>query len=216
MIFTPYGPLHSVHVPKSEPTDASNPNAKPLARGFAFVWFLSKKDAEKAIQGVNGTKVVGGIASRPQGKKKKGKKSAEKETEGEVVDESPEVEGRVVAVDWALSKERWEKTIDEAADEGSSSGEEGEKEDTESGASDEDGEEDDEDEDAEAEQTLGVNDEESGSDNSGSENSDSEEDDDESMAEPATSSKPPPPEEGTTLFIRNVPFEATDEDLGTL
>ncbi|KDQ16850.1 hypothetical protein BOTBODRAFT_30748 [Botryobasidium botryosum FD-172 SS1] len=210
-IFTPYGPLHSVHLPVSESTDSGKP---PLARGFAFVWFLSKADAEKALEAVHGTKVVGGVSSRPQ-TTKKGKKSAEKEGDGSAG--GAKDEGRIVAVDWALSKERWEQVAGEAADEESegSEGEEDEEKDGESSEGDSDGDSEDE----EQEQTLGVNElssgsEESDSGSSGSEQSD--DDDDESMASPSKSSRPPAPEEGTTLFIRNVPFEATDEDLGEL
>ena len=108
---------------------------------------------------------------------------------------------RVVAVDWALSKERWQ----EAAKEGG-----GIDEDEESVLKIYDGDEEEgsaADEDASMQST---------------EDSDSDEDGDGEIGvytgEPGEKHQggPPPPEEGTTLFIRNVPFEATDDDLKEL
>ena len=61
---------------------------------------------------------------------------------------------------------------------------------------------------------IGVHDESSNSNDSASGSDDSEMDVDE---EPhSTKPQLPPPETGTTLFVRNVPFEATEDELRTL
>src|SRR5271156_4576253 len=81
---------------------------KVCAKGFAFVWMLSKKDAERAIEGCNGMTVCAGTAetlgSDKQKKKKlkriekklkesadAGKKTADEE-EADRVDEDEDME----------------------------------------------------------------------------------------------------------------------------
>lgn len=53
-IFLPYGPIHSIHIPKDK--DGSK------GKGFAFVWMLSKKDAEKALEKCIGMAMRAGMA----------------------------------------------------------------------------------------------------------------------------------------------------------
>ncbi|KAI0717413.1 hypothetical protein C8T65DRAFT_572000 [Cerioporus squamosus] len=235
-IFLPYGPIYSIHIPAAsevKPEDdaakSEEGEAKPTrlrAKGFAFVWFLSRKDAEKAMESCNGMTVEAGMAealvSDKQKKKKqrreeKKKKAQEGETAGD--DEEDEERERhdrkrTIAVDWALSKDKWEaeKAKLEAQDDGDvKMGEGSEDEDEhedESGSedSDESGSEDED-------EQLGVH--EHGSDESDAEESDDDFDEEDEEQEPA---KPtlPPPEVGTTIFVRNVPFEATEDELRTL
>jgi nucleolar protein 4 len=169
--FLPFGPIHSIDLPtlpsilpaSADPNRAPPP---PRARGFAFIWFLVRKDAEKAMETVNGKviKKVGAV-------KEKGE--AAKDVK----------EGRPVAVDWALSKEKWQETQKvEKGDE----------------ASEEEEEDEDENEDEEEEEEQGG-------------------DEDVEMAEEEPV-KPalPTVEAGSTLFIRNLPFETTEQELGTL
>jgi nucleolar protein 4 len=69
-VFQLYGPIHPIHFrPKKTPAagddeeaeDVSSSSSKkknaPRAKGFAFVWMLSRKDAECAIEGCNGKTV---------------------------------------------------------------------------------------------------------------------------------------------------------------
>jgi nucleolar protein 4 len=55
--FLPHGPINSVDLPtapsKLPPRKDGTPHP-PRLRGFAFVWFLTRKDAEKAMEAVNG------------------------------------------------------------------------------------------------------------------------------------------------------------------
>ncbi|KAF8068858.1 hypothetical protein FPV67DRAFT_1093520 [Lyophyllum atratum] len=231
--FLPYGPIHSIHIPTADKQEAekeeteegetSNVVKRVRTKGFAFVWMLSKKDAEKAIEGCNGIVFRAGTADalvldkqkrkkqlREEKKLKKaaaaGGEAGEEEGEGEVepvVDDKRATE-RVIAVDWALSKEKWKEEKAKMEEENGdvemadASGSEGSEE-----GSDEDSDE------SEDEGALGVH---KGDDDEGI---DEDNDDDEDMEEPV---KPtlPPPETGTTLFIRNVPFTATEDELRTL
>ena len=233
-VFLPYGPIYSIHIPidkdgaEEEGGETSqgglSPKKKGRSKGFAFVWMLSKKDAEKAIEGCNGTMMRGGMAESLVSDKQKRKKQrrldkklkaavAGAKGEGEDGDEVQEAEDidddgvvteRVIAVDWALSKERWEE-------EKAKIGREREGDDDVE-MQDVSASEDDDDDESEADgENLGVHEE-------GSEGSDDDEEDvnrDEDVEEPV---KPtlPPPETGTTLFIRNVPFDATEDELRTL
>ncbi|WWD21915.1 hypothetical protein CI109_106403 [Kwoniella shandongensis] len=178
--FLPYGPIHSIDLPtlpsKLPPSaDPSKAPPPPRARGFAFVWFLTKLDAEKAIEGVNG-KVL---------KSAKGGKT--------------DSEGRVVAVDWALSKEKWEETKkDEGGDE---------KKKAEEGSGSESG--------------SGSEEESASESGSGSGSEEEEEGDDDEEMEDAQEEEPVKPklptvDVGSTLFIRNLPFETTEQELNTL
>ncbi|EED82733.1 predicted protein [Postia placenta Mad-698-R] len=141
-LFLPYGPIHSVDIP-SAVDDAKEEDGEATlqakrGKGFAFVWMLSRKDAERAMEECNGMKVQAGMAARLVADKQKRKKQrreeakAEKATtqrgedEGGEEDESeneeedgdagakPQANERVIAVDWALSKDN-EDELDESA-----------------------------------------------------------------------------------------------------
>lgn len=185
---------------------------------------LTKKDAESALEKCNGMKVVAGMANDIVSDKQKRKKQRREEKrrqgiktdDGETAEEPGEVESgvkeRVIAVDWALSKERWEKEkeklgemIDEVEDdvemvdaksdvsEGEDSESDGEHEQLgfHEGSEEEDGE----------------NDEDDGEDGHLERNSD-----DESPKKPQL----PHTDTGNTLFVRNIPFTATEDELRTL
>ena len=103
-------------------------------------------------------------------------------------------EGRPVAVDWALSKDKWEET---------QKGKEGEVKDIKPDIKAEDGSDD------------------SGSDSdsdSDEEDEDEEEDKPDVDMEEEEPVKPklPTVDVGSTLFIRNLPFETTEQELGEL
>lgn len=189
--FLPYGPIHSIDMPKTE---------DGKAKRFAFVWMLSRADAEKAISKCNGMKIRAGIADELARAKQKKKKEVRIEKKGragemEVAEEGEEAGGaeRVIAVDWALSKDKWE--------------EEKAKIEVDEDASMEEADEDHSEEEGDA---VGVNE---GDDESDDESSSYETEED--VQKPV---KPelPAPETGTTLFIRNLPFEATDDELRLL
>jgi nucleolar protein 4 len=233
-IFLPYGPIHSVHIPlddkpapKVEDHAESSTTAatrRPRTRGFAFIWMLSRKDAERAIEGCNGMVVRAGTAETlvlDKQKRKKvkrlerkaaaaaaGVKEGGEEAGEDDVDEDEDVEKeekekddkrateRVIAVDWALSKDKWKEEKAKIHED----------EDVEMDSVPSDSE-DDEDEDG-----LGVH---SGSDDN-DDDSDSQPDDEDDNDEEPVKPQLPPPETGTTLFIRNIPFNATEDELRTL
>ncbi|TRM60708.1 hypothetical protein BD626DRAFT_503600 [Schizophyllum amplum] len=206
-IFLPHGPIHTVTIPEGK-------------KGFAFVWMVSKKDAERAIEQCNGMKVTAGIAEELAMKKQKRKKDIRLEKKSKAA-EAPEEDGeededvemeeenveadhalsskkkeRVIAVDWALSKDRWEEEKAKLGeDEKSASG------------SDSDSDSDDEDSDSH----LGVHDRD---DDESEDDSDADhaEGDEEVPVKPTL----PATDIGTTLFVRNVPYDATEDDMRTL
>ncbi|CCM04353.1 uncharacterized protein FIBRA_06525 [Fibroporia radiculosa] len=239
-VFLPYGPIYSIDIPsveapKPEEEDV-RPSAAPRKKGFAFVWMLSRMDAERAMEQCNGIAVEAGMAERLVSDKQKRKKQRREEQKimkasgavghaelsgdngGESGGEEEGVAGkklhstrRIIAVDWALSKERWEKEkarveqkdiemerLDGDEDSGS-----------ESSASESDSDRGDD----EDEELLGVHEDDDEYEEKGG--ASGEDGSDDGAEEP---SKPvlPPPETGTTLFVRNVPFEATEDELRTL
>jgi nucleolar protein 4 len=164
-LFLPYGVVYSVDIPFDSPAAEDEERVrKPKAKGFAFVWMLTKADAEKALEGANG-KIVN---TRP------------------------------IAVDWALSKDKWEsaKELTQMKDE------DGSRPPSDSGSSTDDDSD-------RSEGGLGVHSDVT---------MNSEDDDDEEDEDRGDPTKPelPPPEAGTTLFIRNVPWEATEDDMRQL
>ncbi|KAF8598969.1 RNA-binding domain-containing protein [Ceratobasidium sp. AG-I] len=209
-LFAPYGPIYSVTLPTApapttdDTTDTKESKPSRL-RGFAFVWMISHADAEKAIKGVNG-RVVGAKGKAKLTRKERLERARERAAArlkvmkggegGEEQDESEESEGeeekgkegRVVAVDWALSKDKWQEAVSKRAEEDMDVDEVEVKDESE-----------------EEEES-----EEESSDGSGE---DEEEDED---GEPHERPQLPDVDIGTTLFVRNVPFEATEEDLRTL
>jgi nucleolar protein 4 len=231
-LFLPYGPIHSVHIPSAKPEQLTEKivedgqedkeaDAKPRARGFAFVWMVSKPDAAKALEGVNGTTVRAGIAARMAEEKQKKKKELRLERKKTLVAEGGEGEDgqgkaqeqegakeRIVAVDWALSKNKWEEEktrledqVDVDGDESMEGTSSGSSSSSSEGDSDEDG-------------GLGVDDDsDSGQEgDSDEEGDDSERDDDEAPVKPQL----PQTDVGTTLFVRNVPYEGTEDELRQL
>ena len=179
-LFLSHGPVYSVDIPKEKgnpPSDQEGSPSKPRqskAKGFAFVWMLSRGDAEKALQDVNGKKIG----------------------------------GRPVAVDWALSKERWEgekeKFEEEVKVKGIDANSDGES-DSEKDNSDSD--------EGSGEDGLGVHEGDADSITESNESSANEEGSD--RGEPI---KPqlPQTDTGTTIFIRNVPYEAKEDEIRIL
>ena len=156
-LFRSYGKVKHVVLPKKGPRAQS---------GFGFVVLRGKKNAEKAIQGVNGK----------------------------------EIDGRTLAVDWAVDKQTWEQLQDGTVDEDGTS--KAEQKDEQSVTSDLE----------EKEEGAALNDE-----------ADSEIEEDEVMADDVLDDEEDRHEsdneeeakepDSTTVFVRNVPFTATDETL---
>ncbi|KAF9223106.1 RNA-binding domain-containing protein [Gyrodon lividus] len=238
-IFLPYGPIYSIHIPLANvdvtkaDADANTQSSSPKttrSKGFAFVWMLSKKDAEMALKKCNGMKVTAGMANDIVSDKQKRKKqrreekklsqtiNAEDGEEGEAV-ELPEQSGsgsreRVIAVDWALSKEKWEEEKVKLGEAGEDPEADVEMNEPEGSVNRGEGSTDSEDE------QLGLR-----ADGSGDEDEDSEDDDEEGEAVPykrdsddesPKKAQLPHTDTGTTLFIRNIPFTATEDELRTL
>ncbi|KAF8962114.1 hypothetical protein BDZ97DRAFT_1826443 [Flammula alnicola] len=250
-IFLPYGPIYSVHIPlddkptgdetskpknngEGEQAESSTAAAtaaayaaarKPRTKGFAFVWMLSKKDAERAIEGCNGMVVRAGTAQTLVSAKQKKKKlvrlekkaaaAADEEDEEAEEDEDEDMQKevddkrateRVIAVDWALSKEKWKEEkakIQEDVEMSDASGSDASDDESGSSSSEEESDED----------GLGVH---SGSGDDSDDSDSQDEDDDDDNDEQPMKPQLPPPETGTTLFIRNIPFNATEDELRTL
>ena len=169
--------------------------------GFAFVWMLSKKDAEKAIEGCNGAVLRAGMAEAMISNKQKRKKQRREEKKNLTKVKVEEDEGfggetlgketeRTIAVDWAFSKERWRAEMAERDQDGDAIMEEPDQSDDNEDSSGEDEE---------------INDEDASHDSG-------DEDSDEQPDQPQL----PAPESGTTVFVRNVPFTATEDELRTL
>lgn len=215
-LFAPFGPIHSVTLPTAKPTDDIK-HSSERHRGFAFVWMLSHADAERALKGING-RVVGAKGKEKKTRREReeiARKKAEtrlKAMRGEEVseDEGDEEadgkvegkedkaggeakEGRAVAVDWALSKSKWEESVSQRQDD----------------AMEVDGEEA---EDEEVEEDKGVSSAEEDDEEAGGSDLDEDEDEEGVHERPHL----PDTDVGTTLFVRNVPFEATEDDLRTL
>ena len=192
--FLPYGPIYSIQIPTDDKTTkkdddvstTATANRKVRTKGFAFVWMSSKKDAQKAIEGCNGMTVRAGTA--------------------ESTDDKRATE-RVIAVDWALSKDKWEaekaKIEEDAVMHEPSESEDDDAEDDNSSSDEETSDDGDE-----GHLGLHTGEEEDNKSNAGSED----EENDEERVKPQL----PQPEAGTTLFIRNIPFNATEDELRTL
>jgi len=118
-----------------------------------------------------------------------------------------EVDGRTIAVDWAVKKEDYEKGAD------------GEEEDEEAGAEQEDDDEEGSDGgvhmDADDDESVG-DDKDPEDEDDMDDDEDEDEDEDEDMDEDMEDEEPKQHREedkSATLFIRNLPFNCTDEDL---
>uniref|UniRef100_D8Q385 RRM domain-containing protein n=1 Tax=Schizophyllum commune (strain H4-8 / FGSC 9210) TaxID=578458 RepID=D8Q385_SCHCM len=177
-IFLPYGPIYSITIPSaSAPTTGEDADGRRTSgkKGFAFVWMMSKKDAERALAGCNGMKST-----------------------------SLKKRERIIAVDWALSKDRWEEEKAKLEEAGESSASGSDSDSDVSDDSDSDGES--------SDSHVGVHDDDNAS-ASEDDGSDAERDEDEEAPVKPTL---PDTDVGTTLFIRNVPYDATEDELRTL
>jgi nucleolar protein 4 len=198
--FAPFGAIHSIETPV---------NKEGKGRGFAFVWFIQKKAAEEAIRKMNGKTLYPGLGEERVKEGGEGKKQTRQRLKAE--GEELKKDARVVAVDWALAKDQFEKAQQEATQpkpqqEASSQldgtslksevSEEESSGDEEQEGSDEDMSpvEENEDEDSEAEFSPVEND----------------------QAESEEEEEEPARPQGTTLFVRNVQFEATEDELFAL
>lgn len=186
--FLPFGALQSVDLPTAPSKYGETSNSRPRLRGFAFVWFLSKKDAEKALESVNG-KPLSRAPSAGKGQEQK-------------------KDDRPVAVDWALSKEKYEEAKRAAggAVEGSKKDDDASDEEESDEGEEEEGSDSEEDEDE---------DEEEGSDEESGDEDEKEDEEGEDGGEPVKP-KLPSVDVGSTLFIRNLPFEVDEQELNTL
>lgn len=177
------------------------PSDKGKMKGFGFVTFKSKKHAEIAMEKMNGK----------------------------------DVDGRTIAVDWAVTKDDWEKqqAKDEGGDEKKEKAPKSKKAKVEeAGDKTEEDEDlanfmkkmeadfDSEDDDAEEDDEEGggaLNDEDENEDEEDSEENDGDADglsEDELEDAPAEAEKPKrTTDNSTTIFIRNLPFTATDESV---
>lgn len=202
-VFLPHGSIYSVDIPQVNAgthveAEDGEPPTSLRGKGFAFVWMWNKKEAEMAMNACNGMRVRAGFASdliKDKQKKKKVRREEKKQAEAK---EAHDDSGRTIAVDWALSKNKWEekKDMDEGI-ESDSQGEQGGNSDTES--SQNSAEEPDENDDEE----FVIDPDHKGTDEDAR---------DEENVKPSL----PQPEAGTTLFIRNIPFLATEDELRTL
>ncbi|KDN44255.1 hypothetical protein K437DRAFT_290983 [Tilletiaria anomala UBC 951] len=174
---------------KEEIKDCATASDTPTrGRGFAFVWFVSYSDASTALTSVNGMSIQHGAAERLA--YKSAVHSRDRRQIKVVWDRVKRLAqpARVVAVDWALAKDEWQKKQEEGED----SANEAEPE-AEAGTKEEAGEEDSDLE------PMAVND-----------------GDDGDKVEEGQLTTLPQPEEGTTLFIRNLPFTASEVELRDL
>jgi len=158
-LFRSYGKVKHATIPSKKPG---------LLSGFGFVVLRGRKNAEKALAGVNGK----------------------------------EIDGRTLAVDWAVDKETWQgqqepvnDTEEGSAERGSESSPtvEGFDEELEASDSDENNQEEDED--------------------SGGVELPDEEDEEDAMSDESDVSDHRIQDKSSTLFIRNLPFTSTDESL---
>ena len=207
-VFLPFGAVYDVSMPRMEDSDR--------IRGFAFVWFVSRSDAEKALAQINGSEISRGMAQQAAIKKaqgKKGRTAAKEEFERVTTKAQP---ARPVAVDWSVSQKEWLAMADEDNSRGELGGDEGD-EDVEDEDEDEDEDEsEDEDEDeSEDEDDDGAEDDEGESEDNKDDEDNEDEDGNGSVSKPV---KPTlaSTDDGTTLFIRNIPFQATEMDLREL
>ncbi|KAF2451606.1 RNA-binding domain-containing protein [Karstenula rhodostoma CBS 690.94] len=158
-LFLSYGKVHFTKLPKK-------PNGE--LRGFGFVALRGKKNAEKAMEDLNGK----------------------------------EVDGRQIAVDWAVDKEAWEDLQKQLDDEEVRQKDGAKEEDEDKASSAEDSEEDEDDDHAASDDMDEDNSNIDYEDVSGSD-----EEGGIALEEP----KPRAPD--YTVFIRNLPFTADDDSL---
>ncbi|KAL1965126.1 hypothetical protein VTN77DRAFT_6039 [Rasamsonia byssochlamydoides] len=165
-LFRSFGKVKRAIVPKKGKGQA----------GFGFVVLRGRKNAERAIEAVNGK----------------------------------EVDGRTLAVDWAVEKHIWEQAqkLSENADKGA-----------EGGAEDGAAEVSDQDKENESDEDVSMKDAEDAEDDEEEEEDDGDDDEDENEDEEDEDEDEEEEDEedderrASTVFIRNLPFTATDETL---
>ncbi|RSL97448.1 hypothetical protein CEP52_010884 [Fusarium oligoseptatum] len=165
---------------------ADLPQSKGKLKGFGFVTIRGKKNAEKALEAINGK----------------------------------EIDGRTLAVDWAVDKETWaqQQPAEEESDdkEEEEKDEEDDEDEAESADEDEDGGATTENRDDQLNADL-ENFFKNHMENLEEEDSDKDEDEDEEEIEEEEDESEKAPKRTTdntaTLFIRNLPFTTTDEQL---
>lgn len=196
-VFLPHGSIYSIDIPRANMDDEAESSKPSRGKGFAFVWMWNKKEAETAMNGCNGMQVHTGLATDLIKEKQKKKKDLRQEKKQAEASKGPSDPGRIIAVDWALSKKKWEeekKHLDT---------------DTSSGSQNEQDNDDDE---TEGSQAVADDQEEEPDSDSGEGSGD------EMTAGEDNEDRPtlPQPEAGTTLFVRNIPFLATEDELRAL
>ena len=216
--FIKFGNIYSINLPKAKMNDGSLIN-----KGFGFIWFTFYNDAKNALDNLNG-KPLNLFSQNLELATKGGSKKMSKKI-------FKDIETRPIAVDWALSKDKWDNEInkkdgDENMDEGNNDEDkkdegnnESERDDDKSESSNESEIDDDKSEDSNESESESDEDNEEenevdedeimaelGDESATEEEEDDDDDDDDE-------SRPPPLEPGLTLFIRNIPFEATEDEL---
>lgn len=163
-LFQSYGKVKKAYLPKK--------NAGGLLPGFGFVLMRGRKNAEKAIEGVNGK----------------------------------EIDGRTLAVDWSVDKETYQKANAEVGDADKAADTEENEDDEESDV----GGVEVEDMDAEAGEDMLSDSENDGSDDHSEHSKDATSQDQEEKEEQEMHKQE---DKTSTIFVRNLPFTCTDEDL---
>ncbi len=203
-IFLPHGSVYSIDIPRTNTDNlvkAEGDEPSSLrGKGFAFVWMWNRKEAEAAMNACNGMQVHTGFATALIMDKQKRKKVRREEKKQAGTSTALDDSGRTIAVDWALSKNKWEEEKRDLHEEKASEPEGEHESDEDADNPQSAAEEPDESDDGEA----SIID----SDHEGAE----EDVNDEEKERPSL----PQPEAGTTLFIRNIPFLATEDELRIL
>ncbi|WFD42196.1 RNA recognition motif-containing protein [Malassezia psittaci] len=204
-IFLPYGPIYDITLP-TKPEDSNSESSR--GRGFAFVWFVSRSDASRAMESVNGVSLRRGAAEQAALKKAKGKKGRDAAKQALEKAQMSAQPARPVAVDWAISQKDWlSRAEEEQAEIGDSKGTSSKRAHSET-ESEDDSDEDEASSENESDSETSESDEDStdqkGDDSAG------ENDDDRPQNRMADT------ESGTILFIRNLPYQATEEELKEL
>lgn len=175
---------------------ADLPQNKGKLRGFGFVTIRGQKNAEKALEGLNGK----------------------------------EIDGRTLAVDYAVNKDSWEAQQKQPKPEKKADKKAKVEDDDDETSDDATSEEDDDDEEEDSSKPASKDKEldddlknffknhmQNMEDESENDDDDDDEDNGEDEEEPEEEEKAPPKKQMTdnssTLFIRNLPFTATDEQV---
>mmetsp|Transcript_37125 Transcript_37125/g.60505 ORF Transcript_37125/g.60505 Transcript_37125/m.60505 type:complete len:790 (-) Transcript_37125:129-2498(-) len=158
--FTPFGPVLEVSLAKK---DEGEEKRGPVLKGFGFVHFACRYDAQRALDDTNGK----------------------------------ELKGRPIAVDWAMKKSDYDRVLDKQQ------------------AKSTDQEEKKEEKKEEPNMEVDEGDESDSNSEDGDDSSDSDEESDkEEVEEETPTQKAGTPEEvGLTLFVRNILFETTEDEL---